>query len=98
MGDETKGTHFSAKYQQLCNQVNGYKFKGIASYIEDYKSALGQRCLNGSCYISHTVLVEDVLSAVNRLQSGKCDGDVSHTTEHVNNGTQKLLRTYIYVV
>ena len=76
---------FYNKYNDLYNSVP-YDCNVMTNILHEVNSRICQDSL-----ITHTIMVEDVTAAVNKLKHGKTDGMEGMCSDHIINGPQVLL-------
>ena len=57
--------------------------------INDINDVIPIKCCNGVCYNNHLINCNDVTKAVNKLKSGKSDGNTDQMSDHYKHGTVK---------
>ena len=73
----------------MYNSVS-YKENDMNNVLSSINARVSNICSQGKCYHSHNVSVATVMKGIQELNSGKADGNVGHSTDHLINGSHKL--------
>ena len=90
--DDDISNYFANKYDLLYHSV-GYDTNEFTSFIHSLDNDISNLCCKDQC-VKHDINVSDVISAINRLKSGKHEGLNNLYSDHLKNGTSQL---YIYL-
>ena len=76
------------KYKDLYNCVS-FKLEEMDTINHEFKNKIFSYCCKGVCYNSHTISVDVVSDAINKLTHGKTDGYSNQMSDHFIHGTNK---------
>ena len=89
-GDYNIAELFREKYYNLYNCSTCSPVE-MLSIKQEISQGISHSCLRGQCYHNHNVDVNCVSTAIKLLKKGKSDGTCNITTDHLINGSGKLV-------
>ena len=89
IGAEKVCETFAAKYEELYCSVS-YEEAEMRDLEVQIDADISSSCAHSQCYDSHSILLEDVTKAINRLKKGKSDANPDLSSDAFKRGPREL--------
>ena len=89
-GTEAVTGVFREKYKKLYNSVS-FDSESMTLMKAQIDELIDKDCCDTNNHHKHTIFTADVEQALSSLKRNKNDGNVGHNTNHIINGSHKLL-------